>query len=120
MIKIITNTIASIVNNSSGSGSGSRYRSDFHSIHKIKENPGRRREESVTNEIMMTGESTDALLFGTVALTELLHFMAALSGGLGRGLVGTTTVNLIGNSFPVGGAEVTTAERVPFILVSVD
>ena len=66
------------------------------------------------------GEGARALDLGAVALAELLHFVAALDGGFGRGGVGAAACDGVGDLLPVGGLEVAAAEGVPLVAVGVD
>lgn len=67
-------------------------------------------------------ERESTLLLGPVALAELLHLMAALSGGLGWApqRIRAPVEDVAGDGFPVGGAEIPATERVPFVSVRGD
>jgi len=66
------------------------------------------------------GERASALDLGAVALAKLLHFVAALDRGFGRGGVGAAVGHGVGDLLPVGGLEVAAAEGVPLVAVGVD
>lgn len=68
----------------------------------------------------MVRDRFSALKIRPVTLTELLHLMAALNGGLRRRSVGAAAVNVVGDLLPVGGAEVASPESVPLVSVGVD
>lgn len=71
------------------------------------------------------GESADAsvgggsLDLGAVPLAELLHLVAALDGGFGRG-DGASGPDVVGDLLPVVGSEISTAEGIPLVSVGVD
>lgn len=67
-----------------------------------------------------TGESSETLVLGTITLTELFHFVAALDGGLGRLIVAASDGDCNGDLFPLVGLERTSHEGIPFLLVCLD
>ncbi|KAF1875983.1 hypothetical protein Lal_00006614 [Lupinus albus] len=84
----------------------------LHGIHKVEVEPrgveGRERE------------GVSALDLSAVTLPELLHLVAALDGGFGRGGVGASGGDGVGDLLPVGGLEVAAAKGVPPEAVGMD
>ncbi|KAG4992566.1 hypothetical protein JHK87_026023 [Glycine soja] len=92
----------------------------FHGVHGFEVEPGGRGIGAGVVEAGK-GEVAEALDFGAVPFAELLHLVAALHGGFGRGGgVGALRRDGVGHLLPMGGLEVGAAEGVPFVAVGVD
>lgn len=77
--------------------------------------PRRRRPRSGNRE------RSDPLNLRSVTFSEFLHFVTALNGGfVRRRSVRATSGDSVGDFLPVDGFEIRSAERVPFVTVSVD